>query len=409
MKILQLCKKFPFPLKDGESIAVNAIAQGLKDQGVRMDLLAMNTTRHFTTVDSEVIRSLPHETIKWVPVNTDLKIIGAIKSLLEGSSYHLKRFQHEEFAQAVKNMIGKAVEPYDFILLESLYLLPYLECIREVTDAKVILRSHNLEWEIWSRLAENHRNPLWKWYLKKLSRKLKDYEVSTINKVDYLLPISPVDRIQYEEMNYNGVLYTLPLGIDLDKYPVIPSVSTSYFDIGFIGSLDWRPNLEGLHWFIKEVWPAVRERFSGKFRLHIAGRNTPPEIRDLNSEDIIIHGEVEDAVKYMQQYDFFIVPLFSGSGMRVKILEAMAMGKIVISSDVGIEGIPASEDKEYIKANTKEEYLTAFDKIFSGGYPNRILGRNARSFIEDNYEIGLISTRLYHLLQSIMDETFHEV
>jgi len=409
MKILQLCKKFPFPLKDGESIAVNAIAQGLADQGVKMDLLAMNTTRHFTTVDSEVIRALPHHMIKWVPVNTDLKIMGAMKSLLEGSSYHLKRFQNEEFGQAVKNMIRQAVEPYDFILLESLYLLPYLEDIRAVSDAKIILRSHNLEWEIWSRLAENHKNPLWKWYLRKLSRKLKDYEVSTINKVDYLLPISPVDRVQYEEMNYKGVLYTLPLGIDLEKYPVTSSSSGSFFEIGFIGSLDWRPNLEGLHWFIEEVWPVVRERFSGKFRLHIAGRNTPREISALKSDDIIIHGEVEDAVKYMQQYDFFIVPLFSGSGMRVKILEAMAMGKIVISSDVGIEGIPASEEKEYINANTREEYLTAFEKIFSGGYPNRILGRNARSFVEDNYEIEVISSRLYHFLQSILDESYHEV
>src|SRR5690625_7011570 len=79
----------------------------------------MNTTLHFTTVESELIRSLPHETIKWLPVNTDLKVIGAIKSLLEGSSYHLKRFQDEEFGQAVKNMIKQAAEPYDFILLES--------------------------------------------------------------------------------------------------------------------------------------------------------------------------------------------------------------------------------------------------------------------------------------------------
>lgn len=410
MKILQLCKKFPFPLKDGESIAVNALSRGLADLGVEIDLLAMNTTRHFTTVDSEVIRSLPHyRTIKWVPVDTDLKIGGALKSLLEGSSYHLKRFRHEKFDLAVKNMIRKAGDSYDFILLESLYLMPYLDSIRKMTDAKIILRSHNLEWEIWSRLADNHKNPVWKWYLKKLSHKLKEYETSKINGVDYLLPISPIDRLQYEQMDYQGLLYTLPMGIDLDKYPVNELSSGQHIDVAFIGSLDWRPNLEGLYWFMEKVWPMVREEFGGRFRLHIAGRNMPGKIATFKAVDVEIHGEVKDAVKFMGQYDFFVVPLFSGSGMRVKILEAMAMGKIVISSSIGIEGIPASENKEYINANNREEFMDAFRKIYSEKFPKQIWSRNARSFIEDNYEIHTISSKFHEVLQSILDETLQEV
>lgn len=410
MKILQLCKKFPFPLKDGESIAVNALSKGLVDQGAEIDLLAMNTTRHFTTVDSEVIRSLSHyHTIKWVPVDTELKIGGALKSLLEGSSYHLKRFQNARYDIAVQNMIREAEDSYDFILLESLYMMPYLDTIRKETDAKIILRSHNLEWEIWSRLADNHKNPVWKWYLRKLAQKLKEYEISKINDIDYLLPISPVDHRQYKELGYRGRMHTLPMGIDLRKYPVTAQASGEYIDIAFIGSLDWRPNLEGLTWFLEKVWPMVRNEFGNRFRLHIAGRNMPQKIAGLGAMDIVIHGEVKDAVQYMKQFDFFIVPLFSGSGMRVKILEAMAMGKIVISSGIGIEGIPAAENKEYIRADRGAQYIEAFRKIVSEDFSKQIWSRNARSFIEDNYEINTISSKMYEVLHSILDESFQVV
>src|SRR5690606_372746 len=126
MKILQLCKKFPWPLKDGESVAVNAISKGLADLGVTMDLLAMNTKKHFTAVDSEVIGSISHyRMVKWVPVNTGISMIQALRSLLEGSSYHLKRFILPEFEQTLKEVL--AGEYYDFVILESLYMVPRSE------------------------------------------------------------------------------------------------------------------------------------------------------------------------------------------------------------------------------------------------------------------------------------------
>lgn len=410
MKILQLCKKFPWPLKDGESVAVNAISKGLADLGVTMDLLAMNTRKHFTTVDSDVIKSIPHyRMVKWVPIDTGLSIFQALGSLLEGSSYHLKRFIDPEYEKALIEILSHSEENYDFIILESLYMVPYINTIQKYSRAKIIFRSHNLEFEIWDRLSENNRNPLLRWYLGKLARKLKDYECSHIHKIDYLLPISPVDKDKYIDLGYCGELFTLPLGIDLSRYPVRPPSDHPVMEIGFIGSLDWRPNLEGLQWFLSKVWPEVQVRYPDIFRLHIAGRNMPDKIRKQVSGNIVIHGEVADAIAFINNYDYFVVPLFSGSGMRVKILEAMAMGKIVLSTELGIEGIPATPEKEFIKANDHHEFLNVFERIAMNEYNIRILGRNARSFVEDNYGLREVTHGFYEYLHEILRKSFQKV
>lgn len=408
MKILQLCKKFPWPLKDGESVAVNAISKGLADMGVTMDLLAMNTQKHFTAVDSEVIKSIPHyRMIKWVPIDTGISVLDALRSLIEGSSYHLKRFINPEFERALKEVLAR--EHYDFVILESLYMVPYTKLIQQHSKAKIIFRSHNLEFEIWDRLAVNNRNPLLKWYLGKLARKLKDYECAHIQNIDYLLPISPVDQKKYMDLGYRGEIFTLPLGIDLRRYPLNPPSVGNKIEVGFIGSLDWRPNVEGLQWFLSQVWPAVQANHPHQFRLHIAGRNMPDKIRKQAAPDIIIHGEVSDAIDFIQRYDYFVVPLFSGSGMRVKILEAMAMGKIVLSTNIGIEGIPAAPDKEFIRVNNKTQFLRTFDHVARKDYNLSILGRNARSFIEDNYSIKFISTTLYDYLHEILRRSLQKI
>ncbi len=403
MKILQLCKKFPWPLRDGESVAVNAISKGLADLGVTMDLLAMNTKKHFTTVDSDVIEAISHyRMVKWVSIDTGLNVFQALQSLLEGSSYHIKRFIDPEFEQTLKEVLYHSGEHYDFVILESLYMVPYIEIIQKYSKAKIIFRSHNLEFEIWDRLAMNNRNPLLKWYLGKLARKLKEFECSRIQNIDHLLPISPVDQEKYVELGYRGKMYTLPLGIDLKRYPVRTLSTQAKIDIGFIGSLDWRPNVEGLQWFLSTVWPGVQDLYPDTFRIHIAGRNMPIKIKKQASKNVVIHGEVADAIEFIQRYDYFVVPLFSGSGMRVKILEAMAMGKIVLSTHIGIEGIPATPDKEFIKVNNRHDFQEAFGKIAHGDYNIRVLGRNARSFVEDNYSLQQVSSGFYDYLHEIL-------
>ncbi|GAA5220437.1 glycosyltransferase family 4 protein [Membranihabitans marinus] len=382
-------------------MAINTLSRGLAANGVVIDLLAMNTAKHFTRVDSDVLLCLSqYRKVKWVPINNQLRPIEALRSLIEGSSYHIKRFISSDFSDSIKELL--LGDDYDVILLESLYMIPYLDVLKQNSQAKIVLRSHNIEFEIWDRLAENNKNPLQRWYLKKLAKSLKNYELEQLNNVDYLLPISEIDHQKYIDYGYKGRILTLPLGLDLSQYPYKKWLrKTKNIEVGFIGSLDWMPNVEGLNWFLSEVLPQLKKRFGNKIRVHLAGRNMPDYIKAKACDNIVIHGEVDHAIDYINQFPYFIVPLFSGSGMRVKILEAMALGKVVLSTSLGIEGIPATADKEFLLADTKEDFIHSFSRIIEGQLGCDIIGRNAASFMEDNFSTKIISEKLIRFLEEI--------
>lgn len=403
MKILQLCKKFPWPLKDGESVAVNALSRGLVDLGATMDLLAMNTAKHFTRVDTDVVEGLnQYRNIKWVPIDNRIRPVQALWYLIQGKSYHIQRFISDDFSNTLKQMLIDYPN-YDLILLESLYMMPYVDLIRSHTKAKIVLRSHNIEFEIWELLAKNHSNPLYKWYLTRLAKSLKIYELDQLNNISYLMPISTVDAQKYLDYGYKGSIYTLNLGLNLNNYPLhFSSESKVKVEIGFIGSLDWMPNVEGLNWFLTQVWTSAVHKYGDQIKLHIAGRNMPKSIREKASDSVIIHGEVPDAIEFINRFPYFVVPLFSGSGMRVKILEAMALGKVVISTSLGIEGIHATPAKEFLLANQKSEFLSCLDQIVAKKVEYDIMGRNAASFMEDNYSQHLISLKLKQYLSRVI-------
>ena len=138
------------------------------------------------------------------------------------------------------------------------------------------------------------------------------------------------------------------------------------------------------------VWPTIRAAIP-KLTLHLAGRNTPEHLYQLTSQKVIIHGEVPDAIDFITQHPIMIVPLLSGSGMRVKILEGMALGRIVITTTIGLEGIGARHKKEVLIADTAEEWLQCFQFCQENKKALSHIGKAARDLIRkdyDNLEIG---------------------
>ncbi|MCB9080670.1 MAG: glycosyl transferase family 1, partial [Lewinellaceae bacterium] len=151
MKILQLCKKYPFPIKDGESIAIHSLAHGLWEQGCTLDLLAMNTPKHYARADATDPVQQFYRQVTVVDVDTALRPDAAFLNLFSKDSYHISRFLSAAFTDALKDLLDR--EKYDVILLETLYLTPYLATIRQHSRARVVLRAHNVEYEIWERIT----------------------------------------------------------------------------------------------------------------------------------------------------------------------------------------------------------------------------------------------------------------
>lgn len=398
MKVLQLVKKFPYPLKDGEALAVNFLSRSLVMQGCTMDLLAINTNKHFFDPErcDEV---LTHYRQKWcVHINTDITISGAFLNLFSSESYHISRFKSRHFETKLIDILSK--NHYDIILMESIFVGPYMKTIRSHSRAQVVLRAHNLEYKIWQRVSHQTKNIFKKVYLKYLSEKLERYEIGILKEFDGLVPISPVDAIWFNKLGYTGRSFTFPISVFPEDFDYKrPNFHDSPYSISFIGSLDWMPNQEGLLWFVKEVWPKILSQ-QPKATLWIAGRHIPDFIYGLSDATVRVVGEVASSADFLHSHPITIVPLFSGSGMRAKIIEAMALGPLIVSTSLGAEGIDIMDGVHLKIANTKETFAQAVIELMDKGSSSTDMSLNARHLIEDVYN----AKALGRSLQSWLDE-----
>jgi len=389
MKVLQISNKIPYPEKDGGVIAINAITEGLLNAGCEVKMLVMNTKKHFIDIASIPEKFKNDRRLETVSVDTSIKPFHALFALLTGKSYNVSRFKSEEFGRKLAEILQK--EKFDIVHLEGLYLTPYIEIIRKNTNAPIILRTHNIEWKIWQKLASEGRSGLKKWYLIKLTKQLKEYEEKVMNMVDGIATITKPDLEWLKSSGCKAPIVNIPFGIDLTGYSVRESKYPG--TLFFIGALDWLPNLQGIEWFLTNVWNKILTNFPDA-QFHIAGRNMPESLRNSNYKGVVFHGEVEDAKSFMQEYDIMLVPLLAGSGVRIKIIEGMAMGKPIITTSVGIEGIECDYGSDILVADSPGQFAEAVNRCLTDKEFKEKLGQNARMFLEKNYDTGKTALKL---------------
>lgn len=399
MKILQLCKKFPFPLKDGESIAITNLARALDELGNEVTLLAMNTTKHWT--DPALLPDTfdHYRAIHTVDIDNRLKPGAALRNLFSDRSYHIERFDNQKFEQKLIELLRQ--ESFDLIQLETLYLAPYLSVIRKYSTAMVALRAHNVEHEIWERIAANS-HPLKRWYLNAITPRLKKYETERLNQYDLLIGITERDVQYFRRLGLVKPAMVTPIGIDSRDYMPDYSCYQKPLSLAFIGSLDWMPNVEGLKWFLDQVWTPLLATAFPQLRFHIAGRNTPAWLHRLRLPGVTVHGEVPDAAAFINQHPVMVAPLLSGGGMRAKILEGMALGRVVLSTPLGLEGIHARHLQEALIAETPQDFLNAVKWCIAEGPALQRLGEQAQNFCFghfDNLEVARQLMGAYRNLQ----------
>lgn len=397
MKILQLCKKFPYPLKDGESIAVTYLSNALHNLGCEISLLSMNTSKHYVDIAHLPVDFNHYKEIHVTSLDNSIKAFDAFKNLFSNESYHVSRFVSSDFKEKLISLLKE--NEYDVVQLETLYLAPYIDVIKQNSNALITMRAHNVEFEIWERITSNTKFLPKKWYLRYLTSKLKRYELAHLNKYDYLVAVSDRDLRKFKALGYKNGAISSPIGLDLKNYKNNITIK-SQDDLCFIGALDWIPNMEGLMWFLDNVWPSLHKKFPD-LKFHIAGRNTPDSLKNISLPNIVVHGEVADAVEFVDRYSMMIVPLFSGSGMRVKILEGMALGKVVITTLLGKEGIHAENDVHLLEADTPDAFISQIKGVLSGQKDKKILGDAAKRFVEDFYDHGINAKKLLEKYRSL--------
>lgn len=393
MRVLQLTKKVPFPSKDGESLAIRSLASALVSNGVTVDLLSLNTNKHRFSSDIDDLDSTLYRSIYMVEINTNFHPISFLINLFSNIPYQISRFVKKEYKVKLISLLIQ--NQYDFILLETVYLTPYIPVIKRYSSAKILLRTHNMEYEIWERLYKGANWGISKLLYLWLSHQMFRYESFRLQSIDYLIAISKRELLMFKASypSLNGRVVPITWNALKESCQKTLKSNSQNISLFFIGSLDWKPNYEGLLWFLHKVWPICHAKFP-HLSFYVAGRNMPEKIKQMNLDGVFMMGEVDDAVAFVNQHDIAIVPLLSGSGMRAKIIEAMALGKVVITTSIGLEGIEAQNTLDVCLANSPEEFINVIQHLLTHPAQMIQIGINAHKNIKNNYETVTMGKKL---------------
>ena len=395
MKVLQLCIKPPFPTVDGGTMAMNSITQGLLREGCEVKVLAMESDKHpadRAKMGEEYLRQTGFESQY---VDLSVKPLAAAVSMLCGESYHVKRFRSEAFAARLRAILEQ--EAFDVVHLESLFMTPYVPLIRSLSDAKVVLRSHNVEHVIWQRVAASTPRGFKRWYLKHLALALRAYELEHVNDYDGVLCITKGDADYFRQHGCRRPLTSIPFGVEPDDAANVDVEPASLFHIG---AMDWMPNRESIEWLLDEVWPVVHREVP-QAHLYLAGRKMPQKWMDTPMDGVTVVGEVPDAGYFIAGKQINVVPLLSGSGIRVKIIEAMAAGKAVVTTTVGAQGIDYTEGENLLVADTPAQFAAQIKRLVDDQEYCHSVGEAAARLVAEHYDVKRLTAQLLQFYDKI--------
>jgi glycosyltransferase involved in cell wall biosynthesis len=398
MRILQLCNKAPYPANDGSSIAICTLAEGLADNGVELHLLCINTKKHFKP--EENIDTAFKEKTKYQSVfqNTNTSFTGAFKNLFSSDSYFVSRFFFKEFEdQLIKKLESFS---FDIIQLEGVFMASYIPTIKRFSKAKIVLRSHNVEHQIWERHLQNEKSSFKKRYLTLQNNRLKAFEINAFKESDAIVTITDEDKKNISLICPEKPVYTCLTGINLNSYVQV-NHSKHENTLFHFASMDWMPNIEAVDWFMTLVWEkVVKEKPEAK--LVLAGRGMPERLKKLASKNITIIDDVKNSSDFYHTYDIMLVPLWSGSGLRIKLVEGLAYGKAIITTSIGAEGIPYTKNRDFIIADTSEDFARSIIKLLSDDEQKQNLQRAARALAEASFDYKVIATNLISFYKDLI-------
>ena len=389
MRILFLCNKSPWPPKEGGPIAMNMLIEGMIEAGHTVKVIAVNSFK-YNINPSDIPSSYRERTgIELIDIDLKVKVFPALKNLFTSRSYHIERFISTALETRLREVLHES--EYDIVQLETLPMAAYISVIRSHSQARIILRAHNIEHLIWERLAANSTNPLKKYYINHLARTLKLFELTVPDLVDGVAAITEKDA-RFFRGNTEKPVVSIPFGINPSDYKVSEEAVKDP-TIFIIGAMNWIPNQEGVKWFLQNVWTDLHTRYPS-LKFHIAGREMPGWMKGLSLANVVVEGEVEDASAFYMANDIMIVPLFSGSGIRIKIIEAMAYGKTIVSTSLGAEGIEYTRGENLLVADLACEFFEMISVCIE--YPDilRKTGLCARSLAESQYDSKKIISKL---------------
>ena len=394
MNILFVSREFPFPPDSGvKQRAWYVLEQLARKHEVHLVCYGRESDRQIKEVLS-VLRS-----VQVVPAPAKKKGLSLYAAMLGGLFSALPFSVASRFSPDLKKHVDEllASRPIDLIVCDSLY-----QAIQfEEGGRKVILNEHNIESVIIKRYQQVEKNPLRRLYAAYEGLRMEKFETRTWRRYKNIWVCSPVDRDEVLRRAPDARVTVIPNGV---RVPALKKGERKLFpkSLVYTGLIGWHPNEDAVLFFIRDIYPLIKQRIPA-VKFWVVGKDPTARVKNLAAREgsITVTGFVEDVRGYIEEAEVFVVPLRIGSGTRLKILEAMAMGKAVVSTSVGCEGLAVTDQKNIFIADDAPAFARRVIELLNDPQARKQLEENGRALIEREYSWDIIGEKIAAVINEL--------
>ncbi|MCJ7739492.1 MAG: glycosyltransferase [Anaerolineae bacterium] len=385
MRILFLTPQMPYPPQKGTALRNWGLIKGLatKHDVAVLSFLDPGQTNvlapHFLSVCRGEVISPPERT-------TRARLLDIARTSAPDMAL---RLASDSYADRLRYWLIH--EEFDVVHIEGIEMAPYMDIVAAaIRRSLIIFDDHNCEYLLQRRSFETDIRQVQRWPAAAYSfiqwKRLRRYEAEVCSRADRVIAVSDADAAALHMILPNAEIAVVPNGIDSTAYRPQDSATQEESAIVFTGTMDFRPNIDAVLWFAQEVLPAIKQKVPN-IHLYIVGQRPHNRLQCLmNNPSVTVTGWVEDPRPYIASAAVYVVPLRVGGGTRLKLLEAMAMGKAVVSTRLGAEGYPVVDGQELVLADSPEDFASAVVELLNDPQWRRALGEQGRAFVEQHYD-----------------------
>lgn len=396
MNILLIDEEFPYPLETGKRIRSFNLAMTLAHDHA-VSYLA------YGNAGSRPYEFLKENNITPYAVTSPPRkkegfgfYVKLLLNLLSPLPYIVTSHYSSAFQEKLMGLVKAG--GYDLIICEW---TPYSIYIKDISKLPKIIVAHNIESAIWKRYEDQEKNRLKRWYISEQRKKIVTFEKECFRWGNGATAVSQQEAETIKETGVDYPVEVIENGVDVDYFsPRDTEVDRNL--LVFTGSMDWRPNQDAAFYFVKDIFPRIRKQ-NPSMKLALVGRNPPKTIRDFSKEDgIAVTGTVDDIRPYIARGAVYVVPLRIGGGSRLKILEALAMKRPVVSTSIGAEGLNVTDGENIIISDGEKDFADSVIACLKDENLRENLAESGRKLVEEYYDWRKLGAKYNDYIISIV-------
>ncbi len=380
IKILQIAPRFPFPADDGGKVGIANIFLQYAKNTDKTTLLFLSGKEFSEDELSNYKKIASIIKLSFEPKYTPIKFL---KSTFSNEPIYVAKHINNRLIHTILELIEEI--EFDVVHIDHTYLAPIGIAIREHTKKPFGIRIHNIESNIWKRYAQNYSkyHPL-KYYLTRQYKLLKKKEMEFIERADINFAITQKELEEIQQFKPNTKVIVASAGVNPDEWIIDDTIERNATEAVLATTYKWIHNIDAVGWLVMDVMPYVKAAVSDAV-LSLIGKSPPEWIRNYSNHGINVIGYVPKIQPYLNRAGLYVAPLFVGAGIRIKILEAMAMGLPVVATSISAEGINASELDGLFIADDEKKFAELMIYLMKNPEFSKKSGQNARKFVIKNF------------------------